>query len=100
MKKVYVAGNPLEAHMVRDFLESAGIEAIVRGEHLFALRGGVPMTEDTLPSVWLVHEERYVDARHLIEQLQARAHFRVVRDQEAAPDEEDDDDTRELETGA
>ncbi len=86
--------------MVRDFLESAGIEAIVRGEHLFALRGGVPMTEDTLPAVWLVHEERYEEARDLIGQLQARAQFRVVKDLEDSADEDEDSDDWEVETGA
>ena len=57
MKRVHVASNPVEAQFLRAFLESAGIAASVRGEHLFGLRGGVPMTAETLPSVWVEDED-------------------------------------------
>ena len=102
MKKVYVAEHPLDAHMVRDFLESAGIEAIVRGEHLFALRGGVPMTEDTLPAVWIVDDVRCDEARQLVEQLQARAQFRLVEGSDPGSERDDEPgrERRERETRA
>ena len=41
MKQVYMAQNPIEAHMVVDLLETEGIEAIVQGEHIFAVRGAL-----------------------------------------------------------
>jgi hypothetical protein len=101
MKKVYIGENPFDAHMVRDFLESAGIEAVVRGEHLFALRGGVPMTDDTLPAVWLVYEEKFEEARKLVEQLQARSQFRVVEGSDETPAEsEGSREGRDAETSA
>ncbi|MDX1631982.1 MAG: DUF2007 domain-containing protein [Thermoanaerobaculia bacterium] len=79
MRHLYTAENPIDAHFVKGFLATAGIEAVVRGEHLFAIRGGVPMTEETLPSVWLVHEEQYDRARQILERLHARARLRLVK---------------------
>lgn len=78
MKKVFVADNPLVAQFARHFLESAGIPAVVRGEHLFAVRGGVPMTEETLPSVCVLYEEDFERAVALLERIEARARFRIV----------------------
>jgi len=66
--QVYVAADPLDAHLVTGFLESHGIEAIVRGETLFAVRGEVPMTTETLPAVWVVHEDAVAHARELIDE--------------------------------
>jgi hypothetical protein len=77
MKRALVAGNPVEAQFVRAFLESAGIAATVRGEHLWGLRGGVPMTADTLPSVW-VEDEDLGRAEQLLRQLEARARLQSV----------------------
>jgi Putative prokaryotic signal transducing protein len=68
--QVYVAADPLDAHLVRGFLESHGIEAIVRGETLFAVRGEVPMTAETLPTVWVVHEDAVARARDLINEYE------------------------------
>lgn len=53
MKKVYVAQHPPEAHLVKGFLESQGIVAVVHGENLFSIRGGVPLTPETSASVWV-----------------------------------------------
>ena len=85
MKRVYVATTPVDAQFVKAFLESAGIEASVRGEHLFALRGSVPMTDETLPSVWIEDEEDLEQAQRLLAQLEARSRLRPV-DAEAAED--------------
>ena len=56
MKCVYTAHNPTEAHLVKGLLEAEGIETVVRGEHLFPLRGIIPVTADTNPSVWVVND--------------------------------------------
>ncbi len=55
LKRVYTAPDPIDAHLIKGLLEAEGIEAEVRGELLFGGRGELPMTEDTLPSVW-VHD--------------------------------------------
>lgn len=65
MKQVYTAANPLEAELVRGLLEARGIRATVRGEALFSLRGQVPMTADTLPTVW-VDEDEFARGREII----------------------------------
>jgi len=78
MKRVYVAMTPVDAQFVKAFLESAGITASVRGEHLFSLRGSVPMTDETLPSVWIEDEEDLEQAQRLLAQLEARARLRPV----------------------
>ena len=86
MKRVYVATTPADAQFAKAFLESAGIAASVRGEHLFALRGSVPMTDETLPSVWIEDEEDLEQAQRLLAQLEARARLRPV-DADAADDD-------------
>ena len=86
MKRVYVATTPADAQFAKAFLESAGIAAIVRGEHLFALRGSVPMTDETLPSVWIEEDEDLERAQRLLGRLEARARLRAVE-----PDGADDE---------
>jgi hypothetical protein len=53
MRRVHVARTLADAHIVRDALDQAGIASVVQGEHLEAIRGGVPIDADTLPSVWV-----------------------------------------------
>jgi len=53
MIKIFTAQHPTEAHLVKGLLETEGIVAEVQGERLFAVRGEVPITEDTLPTVWV-----------------------------------------------
>jgi hypothetical protein len=91
MKRVHVASNPVDAQFVKAFLESAGIAAVVRGEHLFALRGSVPMTAETLPSVWIEDEEDLARAQRLLESLEKRARLRPVESEGEAADATDDD---------
>ncbi|HVS01227.1 MAG TPA: DUF2007 domain-containing protein [Thermoanaerobaculia bacterium] len=91
MKQVYVAENPLDAKHVKAFLDSAGIATQVRGEHLWSLRGGLPMTSDTLPTVWITYDEDFERARRLVDRLQARARLRSLQPPEEGgrePDEE------------
>jgi len=78
MKRVFIAENPFEAKLAKDLLEAAGIESIVRGDYLFSLRGGLPLTADTLPSVWVVHDEDVGRAEGLLEQQQQRSMFRCI----------------------
>ncbi|MBI5094143.1 MAG: DUF2007 domain-containing protein [Candidatus Hydrogenedentes bacterium] len=66
MKKVFAAQHPFEAHLVRGLLEGQGIEAEVRGEDLFSVRGEVPITQDTLPSVWVLADSQVEQAMDLV----------------------------------
>lgn len=70
MKQVYTAANLVEAELVRGLLEVRGIRATVRGDALFSLRGYVPMTVDTLPTVW-VEEGELRRGREIVEDYQS-----------------------------
>lgn len=63
MKKVYVAQNPMDAHMMRGFLQAEGIDSIVQGEDLFAIQGGVPVI---YPTVWVIDDADCERARQLV----------------------------------
>ena len=63
MKRIHTAHDPTEAHLVKGLLEADGIEAIVQGEHLFPLRGSLPVTADTNPSVWVVNDMDFDQGR-------------------------------------
>jgi hypothetical protein len=57
MTKVFVAQHPTEAHLVAGLLASQGIGAEVLNESLFSVRGEVPVTPETLPTVWVVNDQ-------------------------------------------
>ena len=80
MRKVFIAAHPAEAHMVRGLLECEGIEAVVRGEALFSVRGLTPVTSDTLPSVWVLDPSDADAATALIAAPRARASAGSRRD--------------------
>ena len=65
MRCVYTADNPTEAHLVKGLLEAEGIESVVQGEHLFPLRGIIPVTADTNPTVCVVNEADFDQARSI-----------------------------------
>ena len=62
MNRVFIAHDPIEAHLVRGLLESEGIEAEVQGELLFGLRPEIGISSDTLPSVWIRKESQLAAA--------------------------------------
>ena len=53
MKQVFVAKHVAEAHLGVGFLQAEGIDVEVRGDALSGVRGEVPVTPDTCPSVWV-----------------------------------------------
>jgi len=66
LKKVYIAKNPADAHLLKGLLEGENIEAEVRGEFLYGVRGEVPITPDTCPSVWVMDDAHYDRAMELV----------------------------------
>ncbi len=60
MKKIYTAGNTVEAHMVVHALESEGITATVQGEN-------DPLMQ---PSVWIAKETDYQKAQTIISDIE------------------------------
>ena len=65
MTEVFVAKHPTEAHLVAEFLIAQGIATEVRGEALFGVRGDVPPSPSTLPTVW-VDDDRAEEARQIL----------------------------------
>lgn len=61
--RAYLASDPMNAEIVKDFLMGHGIEAEVRGDLLWGGRGELPA--DTGPSVW-VSVAQHAQARELI----------------------------------
>lgn len=51
--KLYAANNTMEAHLLVAQLAQAGVRAVVMGSLLDMARGELPMTQETLPSVWV-----------------------------------------------
>jgi len=65
MKQVYLAKDLVEAQMLKDFLSDQKIEVIVKGEFLMGAVGEIPA--DTSPSVWVVDEKYFDQARELVQ---------------------------------
>ena len=71
MKKVYIATNPANAHLLKGVLEGMNIQTIVQGEFLWGARGEIPVTPETSPSVWVVDDADYDRAMEVINNFQA-----------------------------
>ena len=63
MKQVHVARHAPEAHLVRGFLESNGIAAVVRGEFLTSGWGELPVD---VCGVWIAEDGDYERATTLL----------------------------------
>ena len=72
MKSVYSARDAVDAHLVKTFLDEQGIESVVQGEALSNILGEIPVTRETLPSVW-VREEDYDRATEALAGFRADA---------------------------
>ena len=62
LRKLYVAADQGDAHVLRGLLEAAGIAAVIRGDEFVPLQGGSWLQVDTRPSLWVLEDERYPDA--------------------------------------
>lgn len=70
MLKVYSARHPAEAHLLKGILAAYGIACEVRGEALFSVRGEVPLTPDTAPSVWIFDDSEFDEARTILQEYE------------------------------
>ncbi len=69
MKQVYIADDPTEAHLMKGILEQYGISCEIRGEALWIARGQLPLTSETLPTIWIIDDNRYEEATELTERF-------------------------------
>lgn len=70
MQKVYSHQNGAMVHLVRNELETHGIEAIVRGEHAAAVMGGGAGV-DAWVELWIVDEDRVPEAERIVQEVMA-----------------------------
>jgi hypothetical protein len=63
MKQIHIAKHAPEAHLVKGFLESNGIAAMVRGEFLTSGWGELPVD---VCSVWIEDERQFDRAEALL----------------------------------
>lgn len=68
-RKVYIAADPINAEIVKDFLDGHGIEAEVHGCYLWGGMGQLPA--DVYPTVWVSDASDHDEARRLIERFEA-----------------------------
>ena len=66
MKLLHPARHAVEAHLVRGFLESHGISAVVRGEYLTSGWGELPTD---VCAVWIAEDDQFEDAERLLKQF-------------------------------
>ncbi|MFQ5416192.1 MAG: DUF2007 domain-containing protein [Myxococcota bacterium] len=69
MKRVHETSDRTVAQLLRGALESAGVSAIVEGEHLSAIRGEIPVGASAEYRVSIVDDEQLPRAALLIRQL-------------------------------
>lgn len=53
MRHVYTGRDEMDAHFVKGLLQQEGIEATVVGENLVNAVGTLPLSDNSLPSVWV-----------------------------------------------
>ena len=59
MKKVYTARDIAELYYVKGLIESQGIACKVINENLYSLRGELPVTEETAPTLCILDESQF-----------------------------------------
>jgi hypothetical protein len=68
MQRVYSARDLTEAHFVKGLLDAEDIPSVVQGGPLQAVLGEIPVTPESLPSIW-VNEQDVASARLIIDQM-------------------------------
>jgi len=68
MERIYGARDATEAEFVKDLLLAEGIPAIIQGVPLQMMRGEIPITPESIPSIW-VNEPDAAHARQIIEEM-------------------------------
>lgn len=74
MKRVHTARHGAEAHLIRGFLESHGIDAVVRGDLLAGGWGELPVD---LCAVWVTDDAAFPEADRLLKDFLKGAPARI-----------------------
>ena len=81
MQHVYTARDEMDANFVTGLLRQEGIEAIVQGQALGEVWGGLPLSDKSLPTVW-VPEADAERARPVVEEYRRTDEANAVDDAE------------------
>jgi putative signal transducing protein len=88
LKKLYSAASLPDAHLIRNLLDQAGIEAHVFNENAQGGVGQLPVM-DAYPQVWIVNERDLERARQIVETFERmpsiRSNLRCARCSEDNP---------------
>ena len=86
LKKIYSAASLPDAHLIRNLLGEAGIEAHVLNENAQGGVGQLPVME-AYPQIWIVDEREMSRAREIIQAFEHMPSIRsTVRCQQCAED--------------
>jgi ribosomal protein L37AE/L43A len=83
MQHVYTARDQMDAHFLKGILEREGIVSVVQGEMLEGAWGTMPVSSESLPSIW-VNEADVGKAQPIIAEYQSRE-VRNAKGVEAPP---------------
>ncbi|MCI5141167.1 MAG: DUF2007 domain-containing protein [Candidatus Electrothrix sp. ATG1] len=72
MVKIYTAQHVAEAHLIKGLVEAQGIPCEVMNENLSSLRGELPMTDETAPTLCIFDESQFEEARAIIAEYEER----------------------------
>ncbi|MCH9814643.1 MAG: DUF2007 domain-containing protein [Epsilonproteobacteria bacterium] len=67
MVQLYLARNPADAYILKGILESAGIACEVQGDQLYHLLGELPLSQESVPSVWIYDNKHFKEAEKILE---------------------------------
>jgi hypothetical protein len=81
MQHVYTARDEMDASFVQGLLRQEGIEAVVQGQALATAWGTLPLSSESLPSVW-VPEADAERAGPIVEQYRRTDEANAVDDAE------------------
>lgn len=87
MKKIYIAANLPDAHIVLNMLQSENIEAHIFNQHAQSGMGEIPFTH-AYPEVWLTQDSDISRAQDLINAYQStptRTNWRCLHCAEENP---------------
>jgi hypothetical protein len=71
MNQIYSARDSMDAHFLQGLLAEEGIEAVIQGEALEEVWGDVPISQRTIPTLW-VRPEDLEKAKPVVEEYERR----------------------------
>jgi putative signal transducing protein len=71
MLQLYSARDSMDAHFLQGLLAEEGIEAVIQGEALEEVWGDLPLSQRTVPTLW-IKESDLARAKPIVEEYERR----------------------------